>query len=212
MQETINKRYRRGLESTLKTIIQSFDSFFLDYQRFLRKEDRNFDKRICQSKRRDTRCASPNGALELGQPRGQELAGELRLQRQEYGLKHRRKKCSAHKEQIWPECKLGFTPQYSPTTFSFSSTVKQRRMGGLGKWGMAEHTAKYTTKYLPQRQMEVAAPTHSSEKLGLSLFKRCRRRSNAYMIEFGGIVTQTMHATRLADWWSSLAMDWQAEC
>ena len=61
---------------------------------------------------------------------------------------------------------LGFTPQYSRTTFSFSSTVKQRRMGGLGKWGMAEHTAKYTTKYHPQRQMEGAAPTHSSEKLG----------------------------------------------
>ena len=78
------------------------------------------------------------------------------------------KKCSAHKEQIWPECKLGFTPQYSRTTFSFSSTVKQRRMGGLGKWGMAEHTTKYTTKYQPQRQMEVATPTHSSEKLGLS--------------------------------------------
>ena len=25
-------------------------------------------------------------------------------------------------------------------------------------------------------------------------------------------VTHTLHATRLADWWSSLAMDWQAEC
>ena len=31
---------------------------------------------------------------------------------------------------------------------------------------MAEHTAKYTTKYQPQRQMEVVAPTHSSKKLG----------------------------------------------
>ena len=34
----------------------------------------------------------------------------------------------------------------------------------------------------------------------------------AHKLNHEGIVMQTMHATRLADWWSSLAMDWQAEC
>ena len=65
-------------------------------------------------------------------------------------------------------------------------------------------------------KMEESAAQYRSTKSKLCKIIHIQNTSGlgfaAHKLNHEGIVTQTMHATRLADWWSSLAMDWQAEC